>query len=54
MCLKIKVYYKCNLIQIKHLLKELKKESLVELILEAFTQVLIENGTEIHGKNLMN
>ena len=41
-------------IQIKHPLKELKKEHLVEFILDTFTQVLMESGTELHGKSSMN
>ena len=49
-----KVVLLMEFIQIKHPLKELKKEHLVEFILDTFTQVLMENGTELHGKSSMN
>ena len=42
------------LVQIKHLLKYLKKVHLEKLILEIFSLVLIENGIGSHGKNLMS
>ena len=49
-----KDHYKWNLIEIKHPLKKLKKEHLVELILETFILVLIENGRKSHRQNSMN
>ena len=49
-----KVVLLMEFIQIKHPLKELKKDHLVEFILDTFTQVLMESGTELHGKSSMN
>ena len=40
--------------QIEHPLKQLKKVHLEKLILETFILVLMVNGTENHGKSLMN
>ena len=40
--------------RIKHLLKQLKKAYLDKHILETFILVPMENGTESHGKNLIN
>ena len=43
--------YKWILVQIKRLLKQLKKARLEVLILERFILVLMESGTENHGNN---
>ena len=43
-----------NFSQKKHQLKYEKKVHLVVLILETFILVLMENGTKIHGKNLIS
>ena len=38
--------------QIKHLMKQLKKERFEELILEIFILVFMLNGRKTHGNNL--
>ena len=47
------VNYKSISIQIKHLLKQVKKAHLEEPILETFILVLMVNGRKGRGKNLM-
>ena len=42
------------MVQIKHLLKWLKKVHLVEHILETFILVLMKSGTKIHGKSFLS
>ena len=42
------------MVEIKYLLKQLKEKHFEELILEIVIVELMVNGTEKHGKNLMN
>ena len=50
----MKMSYKGILVQIKRLLKQLKKAHLEEYISETFILVLLGSGIENHGNNLIS